>query len=104
MCLHIFISDKMTAKFIEKKKDSIEMEFDDKVLPNLMRTDLIEHGVDSYCYDPHPLLPGYRLHVDAKDAMKEIKDSVKRVEKDWKDFGKAVTKTAATKKKSASKK
>ena len=104
----------MTIKFVEKKKGSIEVEFDDKVLPNLMRTDLIEHDVDSYCYDPHPLLPGYRLHVDAKDTMKEIKDSLKRVEKDWKDFGKAVTKiaatktaatkTAATKKKHASKK
>lgn len=94
----------MTIKFIEKKKESVEMEFDDKVLPNLLRTNLIEHGVDSYCYDPHPLLPGYRLHVDAKDALKEIKGSVKRLEKDWKDFAKVVTPLAATKKKTASKK
>jgi len=104
MCLHIFIPDKMTIKFIEKKKESVEVEFDDKVLPNLMRADLIEHGVDSYCYDPHPLLPGYRLHTNAKDAVKEIKGSLTRVEKDWKDFGKTVTKVAATKKKTVSKK
>jgi len=102
--MHIFIPDKMTIKFVEKKKESVEVEFDDKVLPNLLRTDLIEHDVDSYCYDPHPLLPGYRLHVDAKDVMKEIKGSLTRVEKEWKDFAKAVIPAAATKKKSASKK
>jgi len=90
----------MTVKFIEKKKDSIELEFDDKVLPNIIRTDLVEHRVDSHCYDPHPLVPGYRLHVDAKDAMKELKGSVRRVEKDWNEFSKALVNAAG--KKSAS--
>jgi len=86
----------MAVKFIEKKKDSIELEFDDKVFPNIIRANLVEHNVDSYCYDPHPLLPGYRLHVDAKDAMKELKNSVKRVEKDWNEFGKLLIKAAGT--------
>jgi len=23
--------------------------------------------VDAYAYEPHPLLPGYRLHIEAKE-------------------------------------
>ncbi len=93
----------MAIRFIEKKNASVELEFDDKILPNLLRADLIRHEVDSYCYDPHPLLPGYRLHVDAKDAIKEIKGSLKRVEKDWKDFGKALINATETGKKTVPK-
>ncbi|HDH41254.1 MAG TPA: hypothetical protein ENG12_02460 [Candidatus Altiarchaeales archaeon] len=78
----------MEIKFIQKKKGVVELEFDDKTLPNALVGVLSEMGVDAYVYDPHPLIPGYRLHVEAPDAMKELKSAMNRVEKEWKEFHK----------------
>jgi len=44
--------------------------------------------VDAYAYEPHPLLPGYRLHIEAKDPLKELNSAIKTVEADWKAFQK----------------
>ncbi|RLI92512.1 MAG: hypothetical protein DRO89_02005 [Candidatus Altiarchaeales archaeon] len=80
----------MEIKFIQKKKGVIELEFDDKTLPNALVGVLSERGIDAYVYDPHPLMPGYRLHVEAPDAMKELKSALNQVEKKWKSFHKLV--------------
>lgn len=64
------------------------MEFDDKVLPNALLSVLMKNKVDSYTSEPHPLLPAYRLHIEAKDPMKELKRAIKTVESDWDKFGK----------------
>jgi DNA-directed RNA polymerase subunit L len=78
----------MEIKFIQKKKGVVQLEFDDKVLPNALVEVLSQKGVDAYVYEPHPLMPYYGLHVEASDAMKELKSALDEVEKDWKEFGK----------------
>ncbi|MBN2015154.1 MAG: hypothetical protein JW778_08240 [Candidatus Altiarchaeota archaeon] len=82
----------MEVKFIQKKKKIIELEFDDKTLPNALAEALSENEVDSYVYEPHPLIKGYRLHVEADDAMKELKSAVSKVEKRWDGFSELLRK------------
>jgi len=81
-------SIKMKIKFIQKKKGVVELEFDDKTLPNALAGVLSERGIDAYVYDPHPLIPSYGLHVEAPDAMRELKSALNQVEKEWGEFHK----------------
>ena len=78
----------MKVSIIEKKDGLLDMEFDDKVLPNALVGVLMANKVDAYAYEPHPLIPGYRLHIEAKDPMKELNTAIKTVEADWKAFEK----------------
>lgn len=80
----------MEFKIVEKKKDMLELEFDDKDLPNALCASLSGRGVDAYTYVPHPLFPACRLHIEAEDAMKEFKKSVDEVKSQWTEFKKAV--------------
>ncbi len=82
----------MEVKFIEKKKDVIELEFDEKTLPNALLGALTEEDVDAYVYEPHPLIKSYRLHIEAADAAKELKAAVDTVEDQWTEFGKLLKK------------
>lgn len=78
----------MKVSIIDKKDGLLDVEFDDKVLPNALLSVLMANKVDAYAYEPHPLLPGYRLHIEAKDPMKELNSALKTVEADWKAFEK----------------
>ncbi len=78
----------MKVSIIEKKDSLLDIEFDDKVLPNALLSVLMANKVDAYAYEPHPLLPGYRLHIEAKDPLKELNTAIKTVEADWKAFEK----------------
>ncbi|MFC2154087.1 hypothetical protein ACFLRC_01210 [Candidatus Altiarchaeota archaeon] len=82
----------MDFKVIEKKKNVIEIEFEDKLMPNTLLAELIKRKVDAYTFQKHPLLPGYCLHIEAKDAGKELKSAVLALEKDWKALKGAVEK------------
>lgn len=90
----------MKVNILEKKKDSLEIEFDDKVLPNALLAVLKNNKVDAYAYEPHPLLGTYRLHIDAEDPVKELKAAIKEVESNWNEFArelKSVIKPTARK-------
>ena len=80
----------MDYKVVEKGKDYIEVELTDKALPNALLPILDGAGIDAYAYEPHPLKPGYRLHITADNPEKELKKAVDTLLKDWKSFGKAV--------------
>ncbi len=86
---------KMT-EVILNKKEVVEVEFEDRARPELLVADLSARGVDSYVYTEHPLYGKYRAHVEAKDAMAEVKKSAANLESDWKKFaepfGKKTTK------------
>lgn len=88
----------MEIKFIQKKKGTIELEFDDKTLPNALVGVLSERGIDAYVYDPHPLIPSYGFHVEASDAMKELKSALNQVEREWKEFHKLLKEGMKSKK------
>ena len=77
----------MEVKTIEKKKGILEIEFDDKVLPNALLNVLLTNKVDAYAYEPHPLLPEYRLRIEAKNPTKELQNALKTVEDEWNKFG-----------------
>jgi DNA-directed RNA polymerase subunit L len=77
-------------KFIEKKKNILELEFDEKEIPVMLVHELTNKGVDAYYYEPHPLLTGFRVHIEAKDALSELKSAVKALDKDWSELKKAV--------------
>lgn len=81
----------MKASIIEKKDGVLEIECDDKPLPNTLLAALIKNKVDAYTYEPHPLLPGYRLHIEADNPMKELQAALKSVESDWDKFEKELT-------------
>ncbi len=80
----------MEFKFVEKKKGTLEMEFDEREMPVALTGMLLRNGVDAYWYEPHPLKAGVRLHVDADDAQAELKRAVKDLEQDWSQLRKAV--------------
>lgn len=80
----------MEYEVIEKGKDFLEIEVTDKALPNALLPILHEMGVDAYAYDNHPLVPGYRLRVVAKDPVKELKKAADKLSKDWKALAKSV--------------
>lgn len=88
----------MEVKFIQKEKDVLKLEFDDKALPNALAEVLSDGGVDAYVYEPHPLIIGYRLHVEAPDATKELKSALDRVEQEWKEFNTLLKKELKSKK------
>lgn len=81
----------MEAEFIEKKKAVVEMEFDDKEIPVALASTLTENGVDAYWYDPHPLVKGFRLHVEADDAKSELKKAVNGLDSKWGKLKKELT-------------
>lgn len=88
----------MEVKIIEKKKGSLELKFDSRELPDVLAASLVKKGVDAYAYKVHPLLQDYRLHIDSKDSMDNLKKSLVGVEKDWKDFQKTLKKALKKKK------
>ncbi|ODS35124.1 MAG: hypothetical protein A7316_05920 [Candidatus Altiarchaeales archaeon WOR_SM1_86-2] len=76
----------MEIKVIEKKKNRVEFEFENKELPEVLRAVLAEREIDAYTYGPHPLIHGHRLGVEANDAAKELKKASGIVRKDWGEF------------------
>ena len=80
----------MEFKFVEKKKDVIELEFDEKELPIAITAILLKNDVDAYWYEPHPLKVGFRLHIEADEAMAELKKAVSGLDAEWGGFHKAV--------------
>ncbi|MFH0862484.1 MAG: hypothetical protein V1875_05570 [Candidatus Altiarchaeota archaeon] len=80
----------MEFKFVEKKKDTLELEFDEKEIPLALSGVLLQNGIDAYWYEPHPLKTGFRLHIDADDAMAELKKAVTALDLEWSQFRKAV--------------
>ncbi len=86
----------MDIKFIERKDDLVEVEFDKKAIPNSLLEILIKRGIDAYCYEEHPMVSGRRLHIEAKNAEKELKYSINVLEKEWNEFGKLVKKEIKT--------
>jgi len=80
----------MEFRFVEKKKDVVEVEFDEKEMPVALVGVLLESDIDAYWYEPHPLIPGFRLHIEADDAMGEFKKAVTRLNREWSEFKKAL--------------
>jgi DNA-directed RNA polymerase subunit L len=82
----------MEIKVVENKKDVVEIEFDEKTLPNVLVNELNKDGVDAYVYENHPLFPGYRLHIEGEEPMKKLKKAVGAVEDQWTDLKKELVK------------
>ncbi|MBM3309445.1 MAG: hypothetical protein FJY77_04245 [Candidatus Altiarchaeales archaeon] len=82
----------MEVKILENKDDVLEIEFDDKTVPNVLARQLNKEGVDAYVYEEHPLLAGYRLHIKASDPVKKLKKALSTVEDDWTELKKELTK------------
>lgn len=80
----------MEFKIVENKKDVLVLEFDEKILANVLASELKRMGVDSYAHDPHPLILGTRLHIEVKEPMKSLKKAMKNVAADWKNLSKLV--------------
>jgi DNA-directed RNA polymerase subunit L len=97
----------MKVSILENKGGVLEIECDDKLLPNTLLAALIKNKVDAYTYEPHPLIPAYRLHIEAGNPMKELQAALKAVEGDWDKLQKELTskiKPAKAEKKAAKKK
>jgi DNA-directed RNA polymerase subunit L len=80
----------MEFKFVEKKKDVVELEFDEKEIPVALCGVLSANDVDAYWYEPHPLIPGFRLHIEAADAQAELKKAIATLGAEWSQFKKGV--------------
>ena len=63
----------MEVKFVEKKKDVVELEFIEKDVPVALVGALLRNDVDAYWYEPHPL-----------------KKAVTNLASDWSTFKKAL--------------
>lgn len=82
----------MNINIKKEEKGLMEIEFEDKVMANALLAELLKKDVDAYAKENHPLLPGYVLHVEAKDAKKAVKTAIADLEKDWKALKSAVQK------------
>lgn len=82
----------MDIKFIERKDDLLELEFDSKSIANSLLEILLKNGVDAYFYEPHPMINGYRLHIEAKNAERGLKNAINTLGKEWDEFGKLLKK------------
>lgn len=78
----------MKVEVIENKKNVLEIECDDKALPNSLLNVLLKNEVDAYTRELHPLKPQYRLHIEAVNPMEELQKAVKTVEGNWDEFHK----------------
>ncbi|MBN2250859.1 MAG: hypothetical protein JW724_02140 [Candidatus Altiarchaeota archaeon] len=94
----------MKVDIVTKKKGVLEVECEDKNLPIALLNVLVKDKVDAYTYEPHPLLPAYRLHIEADDSSNELKKALKTVEADWKSFGDELQKKLSPGKKKTKKK
>lgn len=82
----------MKFTLIEKTDEDLEIEVDDKELPNLVRKKLIEKGVDAYTYCKHPLICGERIHVHSKNPVKDLESSLAEIKSDLTEWKKEMHK------------
>lgn len=80
----------MNFEIVDEEKDSCEIQFDEKEVAVALVGVLLDNGVDAYWYEPHPLKPFFRIHVDAVKPVDEIKKAVKGLDSNWSEFKKAV--------------
>jgi DNA-directed RNA polymerase subunit L len=80
----------MDYKVVEKKKDMMELEFDEKEMPVALANQLQKSGVDAYWYEPHPLIKGFRVHIDSETAEADLKKAVASLNKEWSELSKAL--------------
>lgn len=71
----------MDYKVVEKDKGVLEIELDDKTLLNALLSVLRESKADAYTYDPHPLIPGFRLHIESKDPEGDLRKALSSLDK-----------------------
>ena len=76
----------------EGKKGLCYKEISSRELPEVLKIRLAKRGVDAYTYEPHPLIPGYRLNVSGKNSKKELKKALEDTKKEWNKFGKLLQK------------
>ncbi|MEA3255044.1 MAG: hypothetical protein U9Q22_04340 [Candidatus Altiarchaeota archaeon] len=88
----------MKVDVIENKKDVLEIECDDKILPNALLNVLLRNKVDAYTRELHPLKPQHRLHIEAVNPMEKLQNALKTVESEWTEFGKKLRGELALKK------
>ncbi|MFH0861354.1 MAG: hypothetical protein V1921_09150 [Candidatus Altiarchaeota archaeon] len=77
----------MECKIIENEKNKLVIESDDKTLLSVLSSELKSMGVDAYSYDPHPLIKGYRLSIEASNPSAVLKKAMKKAGADWKKLG-----------------
>ena len=88
----------MKVEVIENKEGVLEIECDDKILPNALVNVLLRNKVDAYTRELHPLKPQHRLHIEAVNPMKELQNALKIAESEWSEFGKKLKGELALKK------
>ncbi|OYT54793.1 MAG: hypothetical protein B6U72_01625 [Candidatus Altiarchaeales archaeon ex4484_2] len=66
----------MDVAIIEDDKEKLEIEINDSTLPNALATRLARNRIDAYFYNPHPLLPGYRIHIESKNGKEDLKKAI----------------------------
>ncbi len=76
----------MDINIVEKKKDMIEIEFFEKEVAISLVGELLSAGIDAYWYEPHPLIPGFRVHLDSNKPAADLKNAVASLKKDWADM------------------
>ncbi|MBD3261484.1 MAG: hypothetical protein GF334_07350 [Candidatus Altiarchaeales archaeon] len=80
----------MQVEIIKDVKEGFEVEFDNKEVATALSAILTKEGVDAYTYDPHPLKPGFRLRIEDKNAKKQFKSALKKLDKSWSELSKLV--------------
>lgn len=77
-------------KVVEKTKDGLEVELDDKTIAAALVSELNDRGVDAASYDPHPLFPAARIIIKSKSGEKDLKAAVSGLEKNVASLKKSV--------------
>ena len=80
----------MDVKVVVEEDKVFEIEFSEKELPVALLPVLRDSGVEVYTYEPHPLKPGFRLHIEAANPRRELEKALKSLDRKWAEFGKKV--------------
>jgi len=76
----------MDVTVVEENEGVLEFEVNDSVLPNVLASKMAKNNVDAFFYRPHPLLPGYRVHIESSNPRKDLSKAVGDVESDLKEL------------------
>jgi len=63
----------------KSEEDVFYKEIPEKNLPEILHAALVEKGIDSYTYDPHPLIMGRRLCISSENLMDDLNNAVDNV-------------------------
>ena len=80
----------MEMNVVKEEPGMLELEFEGKEVALAILSVFKAKKVDAYVYEPHPLKPGFRLHIESKNPRKEVEAAAKSIDKQLSSLSKKI--------------